>query len=70
MNRLHRREGEEDSRLEARVASFDPAFRMQVEAPEAFDLEGESEAIRRASTGSTRSTPAPSANSASWRACW
>ena len=29
---------EEDSRLSARIASFELAFRMQAEAPEAFDL--------------------------------
>jgi len=47
MNGLHQQEREKDSRLEARVASFELAFRMQVEAPQAFDLETESEATKR-----------------------
>lgn len=38
---------EEDSRLEARIASFELAFRMQVEAPEAFDLDSEHPLTKR-----------------------
>jgi hypothetical protein len=41
LNELHRHEREEDSRLEARIASFELAFRMQKEAPDAFDVQGE-----------------------------
>jgi len=42
LNQLHEQTREEDSRLNARIASFELAFRMQAEAPEAFDLRGES----------------------------
>jgi hypothetical protein len=47
LNEIHRREREEDSRLEARIASFELAFRMQTEAPDAFNLDGETKATRR-----------------------
>src|SRR4029077_11110743 len=36
-----------DSRLNARIASFELAFRMQAEAPEAFDLSSEPESTKR-----------------------
>jgi hypothetical protein len=42
LNTLHRDQREEDSRLNARIESFELAFRMQVEAPEVFDVERES----------------------------
>jgi hypothetical protein len=41
------RGSEDDSRLNARVASFELAFRMQVDAPEAFDLSSESDSMQR-----------------------
>jgi hypothetical protein len=41
------RGSEDDSRLNARVASFELAFRMQVDAPEAFDLSSEPESMQR-----------------------
>jgi hypothetical protein len=41
LNELHRAGCAEDSRLEARIQSFELAFRMQVQAPEAFDLAAE-----------------------------
>jgi hypothetical protein len=41
MNQLHQHGREEDSRLSARIAAFELAFRMQVEAPEAFDVNKE-----------------------------
>jgi hypothetical protein len=47
LNQLHRRDREEDSRLEARIASFELAFRMQREAPDAFNLGAETEATKR-----------------------
>jgi hypothetical protein len=47
LNELHRRRREDDSRLSARIESFELAYRMQVQAPEAFDVERESEATRR-----------------------
>ena len=42
LNALHAAQREEDSRLSARIASFELAFRMQAQAPEAFDVERES----------------------------
>jgi len=42
LNTLHQRQREEDSRLSARIESFELAFRMQTQAPEAFDVERES----------------------------
>jgi hypothetical protein len=47
LNEIHRRQRQEDSRLSARIASFELAFRMQREAPEAFDFNAESEATKR-----------------------
>ncbi len=47
LNDLHRRERPEDSRLEARIASFELAFRMQVQAPDAFNLAAEPESVRK-----------------------
>jgi len=46
LNEQHRAQREEDSRLSARIASFELAYRMQTEAPEAFDIGGETEATR------------------------
>ena len=43
-NRQHLRGRELDSNLTARIQSFETAFGMQAEAPEAFDLAGESDA--------------------------
>jgi hypothetical protein len=42
LNALHAAEREEDSRLSARIESFELAFRMQTEAAAAFDVETES----------------------------
>src|SRR5689334_11873927 len=42
LNLMHMAEREEDSRLSGRIESFELAFRMQSEAPEAFDVERES----------------------------
>jgi hypothetical protein len=47
LNGLHRRDREEDSRLNARIASFELAFRMQMQAPAAFDIGAEPESVRR-----------------------
>src|SRR6266581_3881935 len=41
LNQLHESSRQEDSRLSARIESFELAFRMQTEAPEAFDVAGE-----------------------------
>ncbi|HEY7311436.1 MAG TPA: DUF1501 domain-containing protein [Gemmataceae bacterium] len=47
LNDLHRKQRQEDSQLNARIASFELAFRMQMRAPEAFDVESESPATKR-----------------------
>lgn len=48
MNRRHLSEHGEDSRLEARIAAGELAAKMQLSAPDAFDLSKESEATRTA----------------------
>jgi len=47
LGRLYRRNREDDSRLDARIAAYELAFRMQTRAPEAFDLSGESRATQK-----------------------
>ena len=47
LNNLHKRDRVIDHELEARIASFELAFRMQREAPEAFDLTRESAATHQ-----------------------
>lgn len=47
LSELHRRGREDDSRLEARIAAYELAFRMQTQAPEAFDLSRESESMHK-----------------------
>jgi hypothetical protein len=47
LNQVHEQTRQEDSRLSARIASFELAFRMQTEAPEAFDVSGESAATQK-----------------------
>jgi hypothetical protein len=46
LNRQYAAEHPEQSELEARIASYELAFRMQAEAPEAVDLARESEATQ------------------------
>jgi hypothetical protein len=46
-NEVHRANRADDSRLAARIAAFELAYRMQSEAPEAFDLTSETAATRR-----------------------
>jgi hypothetical protein len=46
LNELHAAGRRDDSRLSARIASFELAYRMQVEAPRAFDVASESRATR------------------------
>jgi Protein of unknown function (DUF1501) len=48
MNRAHAAERPDDSRLEARIASYELAARMQLSAPEAFDIMKEPEFVRNA----------------------
>ena len=46
MNQAHAAARAEDSRLSARIESFELAYRMQSEAPEAFGIDGESPATK------------------------
>lgn len=47
MNRKYSATREEDSTLDARVASYELAYRMQAEAPDVVDLSKESEATKK-----------------------
>src|ERR1043166_1951177 len=47
LNQQHAALREEDSRLSARIESVELAFRMQMQAPEAFDVQRESPATRK-----------------------
>lgn len=47
LDRRHLAERGEDSVLEARIASYELAFRMQASAPDAVDLSGETEATKK-----------------------
>ncbi|MHC5537340.1 DUF1501 domain-containing protein [Singulisphaera rosea] len=47
LNTMHLDQRAEDSRLSARIESFDLAYRMQIQAPEAFDIGRESEVTKR-----------------------
>lgn len=46
LNRQHRERHPGDSRLDARIASYELAARLQLSAPEVLDLAGETEATR------------------------
>jgi hypothetical protein len=46
LNRAHRAERAGDSRLDARIASYELAARLQLSAPEVLDIAGESRAVR------------------------
>ena len=47
LNELHKSARTEPSQLNARIASFELAYRMQTEAPLAFDMESESAATKK-----------------------
>jgi Protein of unknown function (DUF1501) len=47
LNEMHIHSRPDDTRLSARIASFELAFRMQRDAPDAFDLERETDATKR-----------------------
>ncbi len=47
INRRHSAMRQQDPDLEARIQAFELAFRMQTEAPEAFDLSRETEATKK-----------------------
>ncbi|MEO6036579.1 MAG: DUF1501 domain-containing protein, partial [Verrucomicrobiota bacterium] len=46
LNQEHQQARQSDARLESRIQSFELAFRMQMEAADAFDISGEPETIR------------------------
>jgi hypothetical protein len=46
LNELHRRERPEEAQLEARIESFELAYRMQTEAADAFDVANEPKYVR------------------------
>jgi hypothetical protein len=47
INRRHAEMREHDPQLEARIEAFELAFRMQMQAPEAFEVDRESEATKK-----------------------
>jgi len=47
LNRQHQRHAPGEAELEARIASFEMAYRMQMAAPEALDLKSESPLIQK-----------------------
>jgi len=47
LNEEHSRRRARDSQLEARIQTFETAFRMQMEAMDAFDISKEPEAVRK-----------------------
>ena len=47
MNRKHAEQHPQDSRLEARIASYELAAKMQLSAPEAFDVTREPESVHK-----------------------
>ena len=47
LNERHRRQREQDAQLEARIQSFELAYRMQIDATDAFDVSREPEHIRQ-----------------------
>jgi len=47
LNAEHQQARKRDARLEARIQSFEMAYRMQMEAADAFDVSGEPEAVRK-----------------------
>ena len=48
LNRDHQQDRGEDALLEARIQSFELAYRMQMEASDVFDISGEPEYVKRA----------------------
>ena len=47
INRQHANDRQQDPNLEARIQAFELAFRMQVEAPEVFEIDKESDATKK-----------------------
>ena len=69
LNRKHQKDAAPDRALEARIRSFETAFGMQREAPEAFDIarnRRNAQTVRR----QARATPMALAGNASWPGAW
>jgi Protein of unknown function (DUF1501) len=56
MNRDHMELHQGDSRLDARIASYEMAAKLQLSAPEVLDISGESEATRKLYGGDEKVT--------------
>ena len=48
LNAMHSQNLQQDPQLEARIESFEMAFRMQIEATDAFDISKEPQSVRDA----------------------
>ena len=70
MNTTHAQERPGDSRLTARIESYELAARLQLAAPELLDLAGEIEGDSQRSMGSTSRRPPILANAACSRGGW
>ena len=56
LNQMHAEQRQQDSQLNGRIAAFELAFRMQKQAPEAFDVDSESEVTKKLYGLSEKST--------------
>ena len=70
LNKRHRAERGEDNDLEARIAAYELAYRMQSAAPEAVDLSRETEETRRLYGLDDKTTDSAWAAIVCWRAGW
>ena len=70
LNELHREAHADDSRLAARIESFELAYRMQINAPEAFDVERESAETHALYGVGDAGRPTSSAGNACWPGGW
>ena len=70
LNRRHAEPRPEQTELDARISSYELAFRMQAEAPEAVDLAQRDRRDPARSTAWTTRRPRASAASACWPAGW
>ena len=70
LNDLHKQQRDNESQLDARIVSFELAFRIRREALEAFDIGRENAGPRSRCMASTTSPPINSAGSACWPGGW
>ena len=59
-----------DPEIDARIAQYEMAYRMQTAVPDAMDLTDEPDAVFEIVRRRTRASPAPSPPTACWRAAW